>query len=84
MSPTYPEIFQNYEMRPCDIQNIHFNVSVTNDKLQDANDFPLSLNSFCVCAHTYIHSYTHTSVQLFLNSERMLADSLNKIKPNTT
>lgn len=39
----YTDNFQGYEMRPCDTQNIHFNVNVMNDKLQDVNDFPFHL-----------------------------------------
>ena len=82
MSPMYTDNFQGYEMRPCDTQNIHFNVNVTNDKLQDANDFPF---------HLIPSAYTHTDAQLhrhhvhrFLDLEMILADSLNKIKSNAT
>ena len=45
-------------------QNTHFNVSVTNDKLQDADEFPYAPQILSVHTHTYIcpqvHTHTHT------------------------
>lgn len=63
-------------MRLCDTQNIHFNVSVTNDKLQDANDFHLPQFFLCMCTCTYTQPYP--SVQIFLSFETILAAPLIK------
>lgn len=82
MFPMYTDNFQGYEMRPCDTQNIHFNVSVTNDKLQDPNDFPFYL---IPSAYTHTDTQLHRHhVQKFLDFERILADSLNENKSNNT
>ena len=65
-------------------QNTHFNVSVTNDKLQDADEFPYAPQILSVHTHTYIcpqvhtHTHTHPSVQIFLGFERTLAATLIK------
>ena len=73
-------------------QNTHFNVSVTNDKLQDANEFPHPPpNSFCAHTHTHTHIctqvHTHAHTHQCPDKPGLWKDtccSLNKIKSNTT
>ena len=44
-------------------QNTHFNVSVTNDKLQDANEFPHPPPQI-LSVHTHTHTHTHICTQV--------------------